>query len=138
MTLPTLPPPDMVHVDAQGYSTPCYTSESMQQYALAALREQPADNDEYVQGYKNGVKREAEIWRERLDAERQRSVHIEAMNRKLLEQLAKGEALRPPSMILMAAQPNHSELITYLRELCCTCGAKAADALEGKAIGETK
>lgn len=42
MALPTLPPPDMVHVDAQGYSTHCYTAESMQQYALAALRAQPA------------------------------------------------------------------------------------------------
>lgn len=76
------------------------------EWLIAALRAQPADNDEYVQGYKNGVKREAEIWRERLDAERQRSVHIEAMNRKLLEHVANMESLTKPSpMILITAQP---------------------------------
>jgi hypothetical protein len=67
---------------------------------LAALRTQ-LENDEYNQGYIDGSNREAEIWSKRLDAERQRSVYIEAMNHALIEQLANTEKLTKPSLKLL-------------------------------------
>ena len=76
--------------------------------ALAALRAQPEKlytQDDLNREFDEGANRQAEIWKSRLDMERQRAKHIEEMNRTLLEHLAKVESLTKPPMILMVAQP---------------------------------
>lgn len=99
--------------------SPLHTETTLKaRAALAALRAPLAKlytQDDLNREFDEGANRQAEIWKSRLDMERQRTKHIEEMNRTLLEHLAKMESLtKPPPMILMGAQPDHSELIAKI------------------------